>query len=280
MSATQEIKDALASNVIFPCDLWKFTAADGTVAAYASHTRNLVYAGVTYKASPNEPSTSVITTGLEADTSEILIIPDDVMTKEDIEAGRWTNAVIHKEILVDYRTPSLGSVRKMKGWAGQFVPVGRKYRVEFRSLKDRLRQKVGDLTSNTDRNRTLGDTGVDVSLFTHETSVVSVTDRRKFKVSYLQPEADYFQYGLAEFTSGTNAGQKMEIKSSTDDGAETEIELQLKMHSEIAEDDEVTLTRGYKGTREDAKALGEEAVLNAQAEWDTPTRGFVLHYPE
>lgn len=281
MSATQPQKDALASNAIFPCDLWKIVAPDGTVAAFASYTKlYLVYNGTTYRGTASEPTTGVYATGLDADTAELIGVFDETLTREDVEGGRWEGAVIYKEILIDVRNPSLGSVRKRKGKAGKITPMGPKFTLEFRSLRDPLRQKVGVITSNADRNRSLGETGVDVSGFTHETTVASFTSRRKFKVPYVQTEDDYFQGGLAEFTSGANAGQSMEIKSSTDDGSETEIELQLSMRSPIAEDDEVTLIRGYKGTREDAKAIGEEAVLNAQAEWDLPPLGFIFKYPE
>ena len=282
MPATQAQKDALAANTIWPCDLWRMTAADGAVAAYASHTRHVTFDGTLYRASPCEPSTSVIQLGLEPDTSDFTGVFDDVVTRADVEGGRWRDAEIVKEILIDYRDPALGTVRRQKGRVGRIKPAGLFYTAEFRSLTDRLSQKIGDLTSNSDRARTLEELGVDPMPFTHDTAIMTATNRRKFKVAFVQPAANYFQNGRAEFLSGANAGQRAEIKDSvtTDGGARTEIELQLEVRSAIAAGATVRLIRGYKGTREDAKAIGGDAILNTRAEFDLPPWGFTLRYPE
>lgn len=284
MPATTAQKEALASNVIWPCDIWQITARDGTIARYASHSRNLIYDSNTYLATPNEPSTSVIQIGLEADTSEMTGVFDDTITKANIEAGKWKRAAITKEIIIDYRNPALGTVRKQKGYVGKIEPMGSyAYKLEFRSITDLLRQKIGDLTSNSDRIRTLSELGVNVASFTHATTVSTVTDRRKFKVPYIQPIADYLVNGLVDFTNGPNASYPaMEIKSAvtTDAGTRTEIELHLPMPATITAAETLNLIRGYKGTRDDAKLIGATAVLNAQSEWEIPSMSFVLRYPE
>lgn len=284
MPATTAQKEALASNVIWPCDIWAITARDGTVARYASHSRNLTYAGDLYIASPNESSTSVIQIGLESDTSEMQGVFDDVITKTNLEAGKWKRAAIVKQTVIDYRDTSLGTVRVQKGYIGKIEPKGpHAFKIEFRSITDLLRQKIGDLTSNSDRLRTLSELGVNVASFTHSSSVATVTDRRKFKVPYIQPYADYLVNGLVDFTSGPNASYPaMEIKSATttDAGTRTEIELHLPMPATITAAETLSLIRGYRGTREDAKLIGATAILNAQAEWELPSMGFVLRYPE
>jgi uncharacterized phage protein (TIGR02218 family) len=286
MPATQAQKDALAGNCIWPCDVWEITARDATVARYASHSRDLVYNGNTYKATPNEPSTSVIQIGLEPDSSELVGVFDDIVTKANVEAGKWKRAAIVKEIIIDYRDTSLGTVRKQKGYVGKIEPMGNfAFKLEFRSIADLLRQKIGDLTSNVARQRTLteliGSTAA--AAFTHATSVSSVTDRRTFKVLYIQPYADYLVNGLVDFTSGPNAVYPpMEIKSATttDGGTRTEIVTQLPLPATITAAETLDVSRGLKGTREDCKLISAEAVLNAQAEWDIPSLGFTLKYPE
>lgn len=281
MPATTPQKEALASNVIWPCDIWTITARDGTVARYASHSRDLVYDSNTYKATPNEPSTSVMQIGLEADTSEMIGVFDDIVTNADRRAGKWGRAAIVKEIIIDYRNPSLGTTRRQKGYVGKIEPMGAyAYKMEFRSLVDLLRQRIGDLTSNSDRLKSLAELGVDVGPFTHSTTVFSVTDRRKFQINYAQPSANYFQNGLVTWTDGANDTLSMEIKSAVVISGKTEIELQLPMPSTITVGEGLDAVRGYKLTREDAKLIGATAVLNAQAEWDIPSLGFTLRYPE
>jgi hypothetical protein len=96
----------------------------------------------------------------------------------------------------------------------------------------------------------------------------------------VQPRENYFQYGLVQWTLGANAGLEAEIKSSTttDDG--TEIELQIGMGSNIADADAGDFIMGYDGSREAARALGEEAVEGLQSEPDLPPSAFILNYPD
>lgn len=281
MPATTPQKENLASNVVWPCDIWTITAQDSTVVRYASHSRNVTYNSNVYSATPNEPSTSVIQLGLESDTSEMMGVFDDTLTKASVEAGKWKKAAIVKEILIDYRDPSLGTVRKQKGYVGKIEPIGAyAFKLEFRSITDLLRQKVGDLTSNSDRITALADLGINVAPFTHTTTVTAATDRRTFQIDYEQLSANYFVNGKITWTSGNNNGRSMEIKTAVASGGNTNLELHLPMPSTITVGDNVTAIRGYKLTREDAKLLGAAAVLNAQAEWDIPSLQFTLKYPE
>ena len=275
-------KEALQSNCIFPCDIWKVTAKDGAIAAYASHTRKITFESQLYLATPAEPTRSVISIGLEPDTAELAGVFDDTLTRSDLEGGRWKGAEIVKEILIDYRDPTIGSARKQRGWAGQFHIQGHKFTLEFRSLADRMNQTIGDLTSSVDRRRRLDGLGINIAAFTHAGAVMNVTDRRKFKIDYVQPSANYFRYGLVKFLTGANATLEMEIKSSTttDSGTRTEIELQKPMRSVVAIGDTASFYRGYNGTRAGAKALGVDVVESAQAEWEIPPLGFALTYPQ
>lgn len=269
----------LAQNVTFLCEVWRLTATDGTVAAYAAHTRNLVYDGVTYRAAPVTPSRSPKKIGLDADNADLAGVFDDILTEEDVYGGKWRGARIQKEI-VCYADLSLGSVAVSKGYAGKWTINNGAFTVEFRSYSDRLGQPIGSHTQAADRTRRADLTGVSMAAHTHATSVTDVTSRGVFKVSYVQPSPDYFKYGLAQFTSGDNDDLEMEVKSSTttDGGTKTQIELQLPMRSDIAVADGVTLIRGYDGSRAAAKALGAEAVLNFDGEPDMPLSDDVLRY--
>jgi uncharacterized phage protein (TIGR02218 family) len=281
MSVSVEMKEHLASNVTFLCQLWKMTAKDGGVVAYAAHTRKLTYGGTLYKPAPVDPSRPVRTIGLEADTAELAGVFDADLTKSDLEGGRWKGAVIVKEI-VNYTDLTMGSVLRQKGKAGTFQISGEQYTLEFRSLADQMNQTIGDLTSSVDRRRRLDELGISITSFTHAGVVTSVTSRRKFKIGYVQPSADYFRYGLVAWNGGANDGLEMEIKSSTttDAGTKTEIELQKPMRSVVVVGDPGNFYRGYDGTRAAATALGAEVMESMEGEPDVPPLSFVLTYPQ
>jgi uncharacterized phage protein (TIGR02218 family) len=269
----------LQQGTTYLCELWRITARDGAVAAYCNHTRDIVYDGVTYKAAPVEPSRPLRKIGLDADAAELSGVFDDTFTERDVWAGRWRDARIRKDV-VCYADLTLGSARTDKGFTGKIRVSNGTYVLEFLSLSSRLDQPVGAQTSPIARTRRADETGVDMAPLTHATTVSSAASRRVFRVPYVQPLADYFRYGIAHFTSGANAGQEMEIKSSAlvESDTKTEITLHTAVRSDVVAADGVTLYAGYSGTREAAKALGPEVVLNFDGEPDIPLASDILRY--
>lgn len=269
--------DRLASNITFICQIWKITSSDGLVAAFAAHTRDLVFESVTYKAAPVEPTRFSETLGLEqANHVELFGVLDEVITESDIQGGRWKNAKIVSQY-VDYLSLADGSVKKIKGQAGKFTIQNGTFRVEQRSLTDLLQQEIGDLTSPIDRNRTLADLvgAGNLGPYTFTRSVASVVDRRNFTIDGAAQVDDYFRYGKLTFTSGANNGRSMEIKANVGNV----IELQLPMMSDVAIGNNVTLLAGYDGSRTAARdKFG--AADNFRGEPDLPGIRGLIEYPE
>lgn len=275
MPISTALQDHLASNVTFLVPVWKMTATDGTVAAYAAHTRNLTFESVTYLAAPVEPTRFTQTLGvLKANHVELFGVFDDTVTEHDVQAGKWKNAVMVFEY-VNYLDLSMGSVGRMKGQAGRFTINNGTFTVEFRSLSDLLGQEIGELTSPVDRNRRPEDLGVNMEPFTFARNVTASADRANFTVDGAAQENGYFNYGRAEWTAGANEGLAMEIKTSVGNV----IELQLPMPSEIAVDDEVTLIAGYDGSRDQARDKFE-AADKFNGEPDLPGLKAIIKYPE
>lgn len=275
-------KAELDSNTTFNCPIWRMEAADGSIAAYCeAGIAPITFEGITYNPTPVQSSQPSMTTGLDADTADLKGVFDDVVAKADIEAKKWEGATVYRQILVSVLNLSLGSVRKQKGKVGTIEPLGNSYKITFESQVSPLSQKLGELTSNADRNRVIEDL-VDATPFTHSATVTDVTDRRTFKVDYDAVDDTYFQNGRVVWMTGANAGKKMEIKSGTrtDSNTKTQIELHLKMDSVVAVGDTLNLIRGYKGTREDAKAIGGDAILNTNFEPDMQAEDTLLTYPE
>jgi uncharacterized phage protein (TIGR02218 family) len=265
--------DHLGSNVTFCCDVVKTVARDGTIAAHASHTRNITFNAQLYSAAPIDIAQFTKKIGLEPDDAEMIGV-FDVITEADIRGGRWKRARITKEI-VNYLDLSMGSATKQVGFAGKFTLENNQFTVEFQSVSSLLGQEIGELTSPTDRNRTLDDLGVTVATFTFARTVTASADRRHFTVNGTAKADNYFQYGKVTFSSGANNGRSMEIKSNTGN----DVELYLPMLSNIGIGDTVSLVAGYDGTREMCRdKFG--AVINFDGECDLPGLTQIYTYPE
>jgi uncharacterized phage protein (TIGR02218 family) len=277
MPESAEMIDHLGSNVTFLCDLVRMTAEDGEVWAVASHSHEdgVTFNSVTYESLPITVTRRLCKIGLDPDSAEITAPYDDIVTEEDVRGGRWEDARIYMAT-VNFFNLSIGATDEHGGFAGKVRPLRGRFVVEFRSKSSKLAQTLGDLTSATDRNVTIAETGEDEGAFTHAAEVTAVTDRRKFTVG-ITPADNLFKYGRAEWLTGANADLVMEVKGNT----AGLIELQLPMRSEIEVGDTLNLVEGYDGTRETARdTVGGDAVLNMQAEPDLPGLGPLMRFPE
>jgi uncharacterized phage protein (TIGR02218 family) len=268
----------LAQSPTYIYEVWKITARDGLVAAYAACSRPIVFGGVTYAATPNEPSRAHRRLGLTADGAELTATYDEYINRADLQGGRWEDARILKNWVYYFDPDGYGTALPQKGFVGKVQPRSYDFTLEFRSLSSRLDMPIGILTSPIDRRRRIDELGIDPAPYI-ETAVeiLSVTDRKVFVVD-LTGYGSVFRYGVASFTDGDNAGQEIEIKSSADSGGGCLIELQYPARAAIPVGGHVTLMQGYDGTLDAAKALGEEVVIGMEAEVTMPLPDDVLRY--
>lgn len=271
MPTSDALKDILASNVTHIIPIWKMVAQDSTVAAYAAHTRVLIFEGTTYNVAPIEISTTSQSIGLKSNTSQLTGTFDNIITRADVEAGKWQGATITLQY-VNYLDLTMGSTGKQVGRAGKFDLIGETFKVELRSLASLLGQTIGELTSPTDRNSF--PSGVDPADFTVNRTVTAVVDRRTFSVSGSFDE-QYYRYGLVTWSTGNNAGLSMEVQEST--GAQ--ILLQLPMPDDIQIGDTVDCLAGYDGSRNQNRDRFDD-VINFNAESDLPGLKKALQFPE
>lgn len=280
MPATTEQKEALRSNVTFLLrdPLVRVTARDGTVAAYAPHTRFLTVDGTTYSpyypADVARPSAKV---GLRPDSAEFSAPFDDIVTKAGVVAGIWEGARAYTAFLVDQRDVSLGVVQERNWFVGRVSVRGGGFTFELLSLSSALAQPIGDVTSPIDRNRTPEELGVDMGPFTFAAEVTAVTSRRVFTVDVSQADVGgvpYFRYGRAAWLTGDNADLQMEVE----DNAGQVVTLQLPMPADVQVGDTLNLYAGYDGTREQARdKFGAADAMRAEPDLPGLTR--TLTYP-
>lgn len=285
MPVTQGLKDHLAGNVVFVCPIWKITSRDGLVAAYCSHSRPGVgnswnpltpftFNGVNYAPAPVTNTRDLHRIGLRPNSTEITGAFDNLITRVDVEIGRWKLATVDYEY-VCYLDLSLGSMGKISGVVGQINPKGPLYEMEFLSNAHLLDQQIGDLTSPTDRNAFPA--GVNKATWTVSRNVVSSTNRRNLVIDGVAKPNSYFKHGVLTVTTGAAANQRsagMEIK----DNVGNAIELQLPMPSDFVAGNVVSLVAGYQGTREEARdRFG--AMIDSDSEPDVPGMKQLLSYP-
>lgn len=252
MPVSVAMKAHLAQGTTFICPALKMTALDGAVAAYCGHTRQLTIDSVLYQVGAIDPSRAQRRTGLEPNTSDVVIPFDDTVIEAEVYAGKWKHARIEK-FWVNYLDLTMGKVYLEKGFAGKFgVVAGRHCVPEFRSLSQQFHQEIGDVVQPNDLRASISELGIDPAPHTHARTVTGVTSRQVFTVGGSAQADNYFRYGSSAFTAGNNDGIGVEIKSN----AGNVITLQLAMPYDIQIGDTVTLIRGYDGTRASAKALG------------------------
>ncbi len=237
----------------------KITRVDDEVFGLTSHDQPVTIDDLTYY--PGfDPSSVVSTTGLSVDNLEAKgLISIEGVIDEDIEAGVWDFAEI-RVFEASWKDPSLGTIKELRGWLGEFSYTGSGYSVELRNLAGALNTSIGELVG-PGCTATVGDARckVDLTDYTTTGEVTGATNSREFDTDLSAstvrltptttgaPPAGYFDAGLITWLTGANAGRRMEVKTSALDGALT---LQLPMVSVIAPGDTFSVSAGCAKTRE------------------------------
>lgn len=220
---SQALLDHLAGEATTLATLWRLDLTDGTVMGFTDHDQPITYDGVTYQASAGFDATTVQTVGdLSVDELEVdALLEGGGITQGDLAAGRFDFA----EILifsVNYRDLSQGRIIWRRGWLGEVKPEGGVATAEVRGLTQALKQTIGETYSAACR-ADLGDSRckVDLTALTVTGAATAVTGQATFSDANRTEEAGYFDYGVITWTTGANAGLRMEVKFY--DGAQFEL---------------------------------------------------------
>ena len=251
----------LAGSTHTMCTCWLVTRTDDQVFGFTSHDEDLVIDGVTYVSSLGMDRSNIEgRAGLEVSNSEASgFLSGDAVTDEDLRAGMWDYATV-RVFDVNWADLSMGPLKQMRGWLGEFSLVGGSYTTELRGLANALNKSIGELVG-PGCAAALGDDRckVDLTDYTAEGEVTAVTSNRLFDTDLASvtvrltptstgaPPAGYFDAGLITWTTGLNTGRRMEVKTSALDGS---LVLQLPMVSTVAPGDTFTVSAGCAKTRE------------------------------
>lgn len=209
------------------CVLWKIRRRDGVILGFADHPKSLVYddlsgdGPITYHAVVGFARTDVRTsaTGAVDHLDVVAQFDSDLLREEDLRAGRFDGAEV-SVYAVNYNDLAPGRhIWLRRGWFGEVTLGDYGFQVELRGLAQRLDQTIGEVFTHTCR-ADLGDARCKVALaaYTHSGTVATVIDRNRFTTTDLSGPnrpADWFAGGKLTWTSGSNQGTAVEIRSST-----------------------------------------------------------------
>ena len=230
--------------------LWKVVCVDTTEYFFTDHDEDIVFSGDTYKASTGYTRTSISSSvALDVDQLQIEgLIDDVVINEEDLRSGMFDFAFVEISI-INYAVPADGIMILRQGYFGEVSLRDQMYVVELRGLSQLFSREVLQ-TFNADCSADLGDSRCTIDLnhsdFNSLGNVVSgVLDEQTMTVTGLNNPSGSgvtWDFGYIEWTTGRNAGRKMEVKS-WNNGTKV-LKIFLPMPSTILPTDEFDIYAG------------------------------------
>jgi len=237
--------------------LWTLTRGSNVIRR-TTFDEPLTYDGNLFAVAPLQPSRFDEQGDLSPNQLEMAINLDGSGITEAALMGHvWDRARLTIQA-IDWSNLAAAPERTWRGFLARAeILQGQLSRCEFLSTSHLLSQPIGDLYSSTCRVVEYGDAqcGKDVTAETFTGEVVDVTDASTFTVNVTQAEPNYFQYGPCKFTSGLNAGgDKLQIKTSTPNGTDTDLVIVQDFPFEVQLGDEIEIIRGCDREFETCKA--------------------------
>lgn len=276
-SASTKLAAHIAGETTSLATCWLVTRKDGAIFGFTDFDQNLVIDDVTYEARTGYTRTAIQTiSDLSVDNLDIESAFDsEAITAQGLRDGVWDNAEV-LIFLINWADLSAGKIVLKRGMIGQVELKDNLYRTELRGLTQLFSQNIGELYT-ADCRADLGDTRckVDLSALTISGTVTAASDRYGFTDSSRAEEENFWKGGLVTWTSGENAGRKMEIRAFAS-GAFT---LFLPMPSEIAVGDAYTAQPGCDKSFETCRSRYGNGI-NFRGEPFVPGTDAVLNYPD
>jgi len=196
---------------------WRITRADGVTFGFTDHDRTLSFDGTEFEPESGLTASEVRSgSDLSVDAQDAQgVLSSDRITETDILDGRWDNAAV-EVWRVNWSAPAQ-RVLLRRGAIGQIRRGRLAFVAEVRSLAHVLGQTVGR-TFQASCDAALGDARCGVNLdapaFKGNGAVIDVLRDRAFTASGLGGfAAGWFAFGLVDWSTGANAGRRVEVLS-------------------------------------------------------------------
>lgn len=242
------LAEHLAGDATTVCQCWRVTRRDRTVLGFTEHDRDLVFAGLTYRAASGFQASDAETgAGLAAEASEIAGgFSSAAISEADLVAGRYDGARV-EVFLVDWQAPSR-RVLLRTGEIGEVTRAGGAFRAELRRMTHALDQVEGRIYAHR-CDAVLGDArcglDLDAAGLKGNGAIIAIIDERRLRVSGLGGyKAQHFRYGLLTFLDGANAGMSADIEDHRSASGAVELTLWLPMSLTLKPGDRFTVVAG------------------------------------
>lgn len=260
---------------------WRITRADGAVFGFTDHDRALTFDGTSFEsASGLIPSELRHGSDLAVDAQDAEgVLSSDRITETDIADGRWDNADVEvfrvnwQEVSqrVLMRRGSIGEIRR-----GRVAFVA-----EVRSMAHVLNQTVGRSYQAT-CDAALGDGRCKINLnapaYRGTGTVLAVPRGRVFTTLGLGGYAPgWFALGFLEWTSGANAGRRVEVMMHEVDGGTARLTLIAEPVRALSPGDGFAIFAGCDKRIETCAAKFDN-VVNFRGFPDIPGTDAILRY--
>jgi uncharacterized phage protein (TIGR02218 family) len=198
---------------------WRLDRRDGVSLGFTAHDRDLIVAGLTYRAAPGMlPSAISLSDGFEADTLDISgALTSDAIRDDDLTAGRWDGALL-RLYAVDWEQPEVSPLLLARGELGDVGVSDGAFTAELRGPAALLEQPAVEMTSPECRAE-LGDRRcrVDMAGRTRIARVVASIGERTIQVNVAEASANACGYGRLRWIGGANGGLVSAIAASDAD---------------------------------------------------------------
>ena len=210
------LEDHIKNNKVTTlANCWRITRYDGVVFRFVDCDVEVELSdGVYTPASSGSASALENTVEPSSDNLTITqILDSEYITVDDLNAGLFDGAKV-EIYLVNYKDPRQGTTTLFVGFFGEVsFRDDVDFEVELKSISTKLSQTIGrSYTQQCDADFADERCGISGENYTISGEITDVVSKTKLKDSSVSESEDWFKYGVFEFTSGYNTGQKYEIK--------------------------------------------------------------------
>ena len=194
---------------------WKIIKKDNTSIGFTTNTDNFVYENILYHSFFAKDFSNILS-NLEKDEFEITnIISSDLLKNEDILNGKYDSAKI-EIFLIDNNNLNCGKIILLSGIITNIEIKENVFIAKVKGIKEEINKTIGERYSPLCRCSFCDKKcGLDKNNFSFTGKISNIVDKTTFKTKdeiILSKPTYYFDYGIVEFLSGKNKGEKMEIK--------------------------------------------------------------------
>lgn len=196
---------------------WRIERRDGVVLGFTTHDRDLLIAGLRYRAAPGMlPSAIALSDGFDPGGIDVQgALTSDAIRAGDLAAGRWDGAAV-RIFMIDWEQPDGERILLARGTLGDVSVSGSSFSAELRGPAAALDAPVVEQTSPECRAQ-LGDARcrVDMAGRVRTTRVSALIGEDVIEVAEAAV-GNVYTYGRLRWIGGANSGLESAILGSAD----------------------------------------------------------------